>query len=183
VKARELAAYKLVTAEHTTVDNVEVYGRRVWLRCLMIAARVWSVIPPYFLGRIDRGTGSPALAVSTASGSATGGPMGSQPGVISFEIVKDGYVSLRNSTTLLMNHRPTTAGTNEKDPVVDRVCEAMEGLAWVEAARVGETFAVPRYPVGLVEKLEQASDLVHALDWQLNAVQLVPVRSLDGPAS
>ena len=47
----------------------------------------------------------------------------------------------------------------------------------------GEAFIGPPDSADLVAKLEQESDLVHTLDWRLQAVQLVPVPSLDGPAS
>ena len=64
------------------------------------------------------------------------------------------WFGLRNSVAQLMNKRPSDVASKEKDPVVDRVQQALEGLDWVDRARVrlredgdvitGEAFVVPR---------------------------------------
>src|SRR5215211_7163698 len=43
---------KLLMAEAPTIQTVELFGHRVWLGWLMIAALVYSVIPPLILGRM-----------------------------------------------------------------------------------------------------------------------------------
>lgn len=57
-------------------------------------------------------------------------------GFISIEIVKDGYVRYRASAAERMNYRPRRVGSNENDPVEDRVCGALEGPSGFESARV-----------------------------------------------
>jgi hypothetical protein len=93
--------YKLVTREHPSIQTVEIFGHRIWLGWLMMAALIYSVIPPFILGRvkhrlalelsdkaletsgrIDRATGSPGWPrwpASWASPGATGGPTRSRP--------------------------------------------------------------------------------------------------------
>jgi divalent metal cation (Fe/Co/Zn/Cd) transporter len=110
-------------------------------------------------------------------------------GLIALEIVKDGYQSLRNSVAQLMNKRPSDVESKEKDPIMDRVQHALEELDWVDRARVrlreegdllsGEAFVVPRDEAHLLDRLEQASELLHSLDWRLHDVSVVPLRSLD----
>jgi divalent metal cation (Fe/Co/Zn/Cd) transporter len=43
---------KLLMAEAPTIQTVELFGHRVWLGWLMIAALLYSVIPPFILGRM-----------------------------------------------------------------------------------------------------------------------------------
>src|SRR3954453_22812290 len=48
------AIYGLVTAHHPTISTVSLFGSRVWLGWLMIAALVYASVPPYILGRLKR---------------------------------------------------------------------------------------------------------------------------------
>src|SRR5947209_953926 len=43
---------KFIEAEHPTIQTVELFGQRVWLGWLMIAALLYSVIPPLILGHL-----------------------------------------------------------------------------------------------------------------------------------
>jgi cation diffusion facilitator family transporter len=205
------SAAKLVQAEHPTIQTAEVFGHRFWLGWPMIAALVYSVFPPYFLGRWKKRLATElndkALYTSAelnkgdwlSAVAAVAGILGigfglwwadsAAAGLISLEIIKDGWGCLHNSVGQLMNKRPTDVADKKKDPVVDKVCAALEGLGWVLRARVrlredgdvlrGEAFVVPRDEDGLLNKLEQAADLVRSLDWRLHEVQIVPVRSLE----
>jgi hypothetical protein len=42
----------------------------------------------------------------------------------------------------------------------------------------GEAFVVPRDQTNLLDRLNEASELVYSLDWRLREVSIVPVRSL-----
>jgi polar amino acid transport system substrate-binding protein len=55
-------------------------------------------------------------------------------GLISFEIVKDGASSLRNSIAQLMNKRPTDVESKEDDPVPHKVEQELGKLEWVAGA-------------------------------------------------
>src|SRR5947209_1524106 len=202
---------KLVMAEHPTIQTVGLFGRRVWLGWLMIAALVYSVIPPFVLGRmklplardlhekalqtdadINKGDWLAGLAgILGITGIAFGYWWADSvaAGLISFEIIRDGYGDLRNSISQLMNRRPTDVEGAHDDPTPDKVRRALEGLDWVAQARVrlredgdvltGEAFVVPRDQDDLLGRLQEAADLAHSLDWRLHDVNVVPVSSIE----
>ena len=110
---------------------------------------------------------------------------------ISVEVIKDGYVNLRNSVSQLMNRRPSTVEDQDEDPAIDRLQQALERLDWVAKARVrlredgdiltGEAFIQPRDDRDLLERMAQAREIVGGVDWRLHDVSMVPVRSIDSP--
>lgn len=202
---------KLVTAEHPIVQTVHLFGRQVWLGWMMIAALIYSVIPPMILGRMKVPLASElndkALHVSAELNkgdwlSGVAGAVGiagiaygfwwtdaAAAAFISLEIIKDGYVNLRNSVSQLMNRRPSNIEDQEEDPAIDRLQKALEQLDWVAKARVrlredgdvvtGEAFIEPRDDRDLLERMAQARAIVGSVDWRLHDVSMVPVRSVD----
>lgn len=152
------SVYKLAAAEHPTIQTAELFGRRVWLGWPMVAALVYSVIPPFVLGRMKlplaRELHDKAMQASAtlnkgdwlAGLAGVAGIVGIAYGLwwadsaaaafISVEIVKDGYSNLRNSVAQLMNKRPTDVESKEDDPVVDKVRDELCRLDWVRDARV-----------------------------------------------
>jgi len=204
------SVYKLVTAEHPTIQTMGLSGHRVWLGWWMIAALFYSSIPPFVLGRMKlplaRELHDKALQVSATIDkgdwlSGLAGIVGivgiaygywwadsAAAGFISLEIVRDGFSSLSNSVAQLINKRPTDVETKEKDPTVDKVRQELEGLDWVEQARVrlredgdvltGEAFVVPRDEQDLLKRLEQAREIAHSVDWRLHDINVVPVGSV-----
>jgi divalent metal cation (Fe/Co/Zn/Cd) transporter len=152
------SAYKLVKAEHPTIQTIRLFGHRVWLGWPMIVALTYGTIPSYFLGKrklplalelndkslytsaqINEGDWLSGLAgVAGLFGIAFGYWWADSvaAGFISLEIVRDGYSSLRNSVAQLMNQRPTDVESKQKDPIVDRAQQALEALEWVREARV-----------------------------------------------
>ncbi len=202
---------KLIKAEHPIVQTIHLFGRQIWLGWLMIAALIYSVIPPMILGRMKLPLAAElndkTLHVSAElnkgdwlSGIAgVVGIMGiafgfwwadaAAAGFISVEIIKDGYVNLRNSLSQLMNRRPSTIEDQEEDPAIDRLQKALEQLPWVAKARVrlredgdvltGEAFIEPRDDRELLERMAQARAIVGDVDWRLHDISMVPVRSVD----
>jgi divalent metal cation (Fe/Co/Zn/Cd) transporter len=152
------SAIKLITREHPTIPPVQVLGHSIWLGWLMLAALIYSVVPPFFLGRrklpLAADLHDKALHVSAQlnkgdwlSGIAgVIGILGIAYGFwwtdsiaamfISFEILEDGYDNVRNSVAQLMNKRPSDIDTAAEDPAIDKVQQAVEGLPWVAKARV-----------------------------------------------
>lgn len=204
------SAYKLVTAEHPSIGTVRLFGGRAWLGWLMFAALAYTSVPPFVLGRmkyrvamdlsdkalftsgqVNKGDWLSGLAGAAGLfGIALGywWADSAAAGFIAFEIVKDGYHALRDSVAQLMNHRPTQVASKEKDPVVDRVRDAIRGLGWVADVRVrlrqdgdvlrGEAFVVPRAEAGLLDHLQEAADRAREVDWRVHDLSVVPVKSL-----
>jgi cation diffusion facilitator family transporter len=205
------SVWKLIEVEHPSIPSTQLFGHVVWLGWLMLAVLIYSVIPPLVLGRkktpVAERLHDKALHVSATLNrgdwlSGLAGALGvvgiafgvwwadsAAAALISVEIVKDGYQNLRNSTAQLMNKRPTDISSKEKDPVIDRLKAALEGLDWVVRARVrlredgdiltGEAYVVPRDATDIFEKLEQAGKVPASVDWRLHGVTIVPVRSLE----
>src|SRR4051794_13069644 len=148
----------LVTAEHATIGTIHLFGRTVWMGWLMIAALIYSVIPPLVLGRmklplaeelhektlqtdadLNKGdwlTGIAGVLGILGIGFGFWWADAVAAGVISVEILKDGLHTLRNSVAQLMNKRPSTVDEKEKDPVLDHVEEAVKQLDFVRDVRV-----------------------------------------------
>jgi divalent metal cation (Fe/Co/Zn/Cd) transporter len=201
----------LVKAEHPSIPSTEIFGRTVWLGWLMIAVLIYSVIPPIVLGRmkvplaaelhdkvlhvsatVDKGDWLSGLAGTAGIlGIAFGfwWADGAAAAVISIEILKDGYENLRNSIAQLMDKRPSDIETKKKDPVIDKVQQAIEALDWVAAAKVrlredgdvlsGDAYIVPRDDQDLIGRLEHAGKVAREVDWRLHDLNMVPVRSLE----
>ena len=148
----------LLKAEHATIPTISLFGMQIWMGWFMLAAIIYSIIPPLVFGRLKvplaRKLHDKALAVSAElnkgdwmSGIAgVVGILGLTYGLwwadsaaalfISVEIIRDGYRNLRNSVAQLMNKRPTDIESQKEDPVIDDLQHALEKLDWVEKARV-----------------------------------------------
>jgi cation diffusion facilitator family transporter len=149
---------KLVAAEHPSIPTVAIFGRHIWLGWIMLAALIYSVIPPIILGRMKQPLAhvlhDKTLHVSEAidkgdwlSGLAGAGGMvgiafgfwwadAAAAAFISFEIIRDGWQNLRNATAQLMDRRPSDIEDHAEDPAIDRLQNALEDLDWVAGARV-----------------------------------------------
>lgn len=145
--------YKLIIAEHPTIPTVELFGTRVWLGWLMIAALVYSVIPPFILGKlkahsaeelhdksihvsstIDKGDWlSGVAAIVGILGIAFGywWADSAAAAFISFEILRDGWDGVKNSALQLLDMRPTDVNEKELDPVIEKVEHEIAALPWV----------------------------------------------------
>ncbi|HJT65550.1 MAG TPA: cation transporter [Pyrinomonadaceae bacterium] len=147
----------LILVEPPTIQSVMIFGRRVWLGWIMIAALIYSVLPPLILGRMKqplaRDLHQKALQTDAnmnkgdwlAGGAGVLGIIGVAYGywwadavaaiIISVEILRDGFSDLKNSLAQLMNKRPSDVdGKPDKTP--DKVQHELERLDWVQTARV-----------------------------------------------
>jgi divalent metal cation (Fe/Co/Zn/Cd) transporter len=108
---------------------------------------------------------------------------------ISVNIVRDGWVNLRQVVADLMDESPTAMGGLEMDDLPGRVRQAAEALPWVEKAAVrlreeghviaGEVFVVPRDDRDLVARVEQASESLATVDWRIHSLVVMPVAGLE----
>jgi cation diffusion facilitator family transporter len=152
------SALKLISGEAPSIGTVELFGRRVWLGWLMIAALVYSVIPPLVLGRMKLPLARELndKALQTDANTNKGDWLAGIAGVlgifgiaygywwadavaaliISAEIVRDGVWDLRHSVGQLMNKRPSTIDGKEVDPTPMKLEQELKRLDWVNEARV-----------------------------------------------
>lgn len=126
------AASALIKQEHPTIGLIRVMGQDVWLGWIMVAALVYSVVPPVILGHIKQpiarrlkdevlDTDSMMQRADWMTGLAgIGGVIGVglgfwwadslAAGLISFSILRDGVTSLRVATAELVDGTPRSLG-------------------------------------------------------------------------
>jgi cation diffusion facilitator family transporter len=151
------SASTLVFVEPPSIQTIEIFGRRVWLGWLMIAALFYSVIPPFILGRMklplaeelhqkalqtdanmNKGDWlAGAAGILGITGVAFGYWWADAVGaiIISVEILRDGFSDLKHSVAQLLNKRPSDV-EGKPDSTPDKVQHELERLDWVQQARV-----------------------------------------------
>jgi cation diffusion facilitator family transporter len=142
------SALKLVTAEHPTIGSVAIFGEEIWLGWLMIAALIYSCVPPVILGRMklplakqlqDKTLHTDAnmnKADWMTGAAAIGGIVGVGFGfwwadavaalIISFDILRDGLRALRISTVELADGAPRRIDAPDLAPVVDSLTAQLD---------------------------------------------------------
>lgn len=150
------SVHSLVTMHHPTIGTMVLFGHQIWAGWVMIAALVYSIIPPLVLGRmklpIAEDTHDKALHADAninkadwlTGGAAILGIVGIGFGlwwadsvaatIISLDIVKDGVDNLRRVIGDLMDQRPTSVEKGEPLGLEERLLDALSDLAWVEQA-------------------------------------------------
>ena len=119
---------KLLAAEHPTIGPIELFGTQIWMGWLMMAALVYSVVPPVILGRIkqpvarrlqdkvlhtdalmqkaDWMTGVAAIFGIGGVGFGLWWADSAAALIIALDIVHDGYRALRIATAELVDGTP-----------------------------------------------------------------------------
>jgi cation diffusion facilitator family transporter len=207
------SALKLVRREHPAIGSMVLFGREFWAGWAMIAALTYSMSIGIVLGLLKQPVAkvlkSKALLADAKSNSAEWQSEGAaivglllvafgfwwgDAGAalfISFEVIRDGWFSVRLVIGDLMDESPTTHLADELDSLPTRLREAAERIDWVERAGVrlrehghgvtGEVFLVPRNGDGdgVVEKLDQAGACLRAVDWRRHDLVVVLVPNLE----
>jgi cation diffusion facilitator family transporter len=171
------SAVKLIKQEHPQIENIRLFGREVWLGWPMIAALIYSGIPPVILGhkkiKVAAGLHDKALHADADMNKADWltaiagvvGILGIRMGwwwadavaalFISFEIVRDGVKNMKRVISDLMDSHPTTV-RGKDDDAPDRLRARIRALPWVADADVrlreeGHVFTGEIYVVPKVE--------------------------------
>jgi cation diffusion facilitator family transporter len=200
---------KLVHREHPAIGSMSLFGREFWAGWAMIAALTYSMSIGIMLGRLKvpvaKTLHSKALSADAKSNSAEWMSEGAavigltlvafgfwwgdalSALFISFEVIRDGWFSVRLVLGDLMDEAPTTREDDELEKLPERLRRAAEEIDWVDRAAVrlrehghavtGEVFLVPRDGVNdLVSRLGPAGERLRSMDWRLHdfSVVLVP---------
>ncbi len=160
----------LVHREHPTIGPITLFGRDLWQGWVMVAALVYSVVPPVILGRIkqpiakrlhdevldtdakmqraDWMTGLAGIVGVVAVGFGFWWADALAAGIIAFSILKDGITALRIATAELVDGAPRELG---------KVDIADEAVALTKALQA-------RYP-GSEIKLRETGRSIRAEVW------------------
>ncbi len=202
----------LLSQEHPTIGLITVWGHSVWLGWVMMAALLYSALPPVILGRkklpLARQLHDKTLYTDAAMNqadwmTALAGILGIgglalgwwwadslAAALIALDVTHGGVTKLGVSIREMMDETPTPLGKTEPDPIVARLREEVEKLAWVESAEVrlrelgrrltGDIFIVPAEENGLLEKQSAVSEMAESLDWRLMDLTVMLVREPRG---
>ena len=195
------SAVGLVRQEHVSIGGMVIFGRPVWGGWVMIAALVYSAIPPFILGRMKhdpaRELHDKTLMADSdmnradwlTAGAGVAGILGIglgwwwadsvAAGIISLDIVHDGFKNLKRVVSDLMDQKPTEVDGEDSD-VPKLVLEAVRDLPWVVDADLrmreeghifgGEIFLTVTDTNDMPGKLEEARRVAHAVDWRVRDV-------------
>ncbi len=139
---------KLLAAEHPTIGPVELFGQQFWMGWLMIAALVYSVVPPVILGRLkqpvaeklsdkvlhtdalmqkaDWMTGVAAIFGIGGVGFGLWWADSAAALIIALDIVHDGYRAVKIATAELLDGEPRALGSDKPSPDARKLIEQLE---------------------------------------------------------
>jgi cation diffusion facilitator family transporter len=206
------AALKLVRGQRPPIGAMELFGRQLWAGWAMIATLAFSMFGAMILGRMKKkiaetlhdkvleadakmnqaewmSEGAAIVGITLVAFGLWWGDAAAAA-FIGAEIIRDGWLNVKQVVGDLMDESPTKMGGRELDELPRKVREAAEALPWVARAGVrlrerghavgGDVFVVPRDEDRLLERLDEASERLRALDWRLHGLTVVPVKELDG---
>ncbi len=149
---------KLVKLEHPPIGVIQLFGEEIWLGWLMIAALVYSGVPPVLLGRAklklahelhdkvlfadaemnkaDWMTASAAILGVLGIGIGLWWADGVAALFISVSIIHDGWKNVRAAVHDLMDARPRRHDAREFHPIVEQMEEELQKVRWVERGAV-----------------------------------------------
>jgi divalent metal cation (Fe/Co/Zn/Cd) transporter len=147
------SAANLLRREHPSIGGITLLGHTIWRGWVMMAVMALVAIPPVLLARakkpiarllhdkplhedaemaranwLTNGTGVIGLLL-VGSGFWWGDSAAAL--VISFDILFDGFQGVKRSLSDVMDQHPSDIETNEVDPIVARVREALRQLPFV----------------------------------------------------
>ncbi|TDN94943.1 cation diffusion facilitator family transporter [Salegentibacter sp. 24] len=148
----------LIKAEHPTIGNKIIFGQRIWMGWIMIAALLYSAIPAMILGfkklplakklhnKILFTDASAQKADYMTAFAAILGIIGVGLGLwwadalaalfISFSVLKDGVTHVKTSVLDLMDRHPKTLKKQIDDKLVEEIKNIVKSWDWVKDARV-----------------------------------------------
>ena len=148
----------LLAGDHPPIGMVELFDWQVWLGWLMIAALLWTGIPPVILGRMkeklaaelhdkvlladaemnraDWMTAGPALVGVVGIGFGLWWMDAAAAIVIGLDVTRDGAKYSRAAMKDLLDGRPRRHDESSVHPLVGQVRDLVAELDWIEVAAV-----------------------------------------------
>lgn len=207
------SAISLATKEHPTIGHFYGLGQSwpIWAGWPMIAALVYSMIPPIALGRIklrmarelnDKTLYADAIMNKDdwmTAGAAALGIVGvgfgiwwsdaAAAGLISLNVLRDGFGNARAAMADLMDRSPTDVAREEPLHLEERLEEALRQLPEVRDVGVrlreegetiaGEIFVVLADDGDIARRLARIGKRAASLDWRLHGLVVAPVEAVD----
>lgn len=155
------AGKTLVAREHATVASIHILGRDIWLGWLMLAAQVYSIIPPLIIGlkemplarqmqdevlftdskmnKANWQTGAAGLAGVIGLGLGWWWADSVAAAFISVGIISDGWRALRIATAELADGVPRALGSTGPDPEAELLVEKLQAQYPGADVRLRET--------------------------------------------
>lgn len=178
------SAMTLIKREHVTIPPITLLGQTFWMGWLMIAALLYSIVPPVILGRKklpvaqrlqDKVLHTDAMMQKAdwmTGFAGIGGVLGVgfgywwadavASGVISASIIKDGVSALRSSTAELIDGAPRKLEKDEVSEEVEALAAALKQRFPSAQVRTRET---GRYINAQVSGVEPVPDVDLADLW------------------
>lgn len=202
---------KLVRREHPSIGSMMLFGHEFWAGWAMIAALAYSMSIGILLGRLKQPVAktlySKALSADATSNAAEWKSEGAAiigllvvgfglwwgdalaALFISFEVIREAWLSTRLVVADLMDESPTTREGTDLESLPDRLRRAAGEIEWVESAGVrlrehghavtGEVFLVPRAGADVMAGVASAGERLRAIDWRLHDLVVVLTPSLE----
>lgn len=148
----------LISAEHPSIGGITLFGTTFWMGWLMIAALIYSIIPPLIIARLqlpvakrahektsyvdaqmgkaDWMTGVAAIVGIVGVGFGLWWADALAAGLIALDIIKDGLTSLKQAVGDLLDRRPILLSDSKPDRLVERLEQALLAMPWVASAAV-----------------------------------------------
>jgi cation diffusion facilitator family transporter len=109
---------------------------------------------------------------------------------ISLDILRDGFKYTKGAMEDLTDGRPRKHDEARPHPLIEAVGDEVRGWSWVRRAVIrlredghliaGQVIVVPAEEEGLIDRLEEATERLRAIDWKIQDVLVVPVRDIEG---
>jgi len=138
----------LVSREHATVGTIHLFGHGFWLGWLMIAAQIYSIVPPLVIGHLELPvsermqdevlhtdakmnkanwqTGAAGIAGIVGLGMGWWWADASAAAFISIGIISDGWKALRVAAAELVDGMPRELGSTRLDPEAKRLLKKLQ---------------------------------------------------------
>jgi cobalt-zinc-cadmium efflux system protein len=155
------AIMSLIATEHATVGSIVLFGQHIWLGWLMIAAQIYSLIPPLFIGRKELPlaeelndkllhtdalmnkanwlTGAAGLAGIIGLGLGWWWADALAAAIISVDVINDGVKALRSSTAELVDGAPRALSQPALSEDAQALCEHLQAEFPGTTVRLRET--------------------------------------------